>query len=398
MREEYARLIAFIREQFASNGAIPLHAPTFDGNERRYVEETITSTFVSTVGAFVGKFEEMLCAVTRSPSVVATVNGTAALHAALLLAGVQEGDAVLTQSLTFVAGCNAIVYAGAIPIFIDVDRARMSLCPKSLEAWLDENAFVDDQSICRFKKDRRRIAACLPMHTFGHPADLDGLIAVCGRWCLRIVEDAAEALGSLYKGRHVGTFGELGTLSFNGNKIVTTGGGGAILASRATGEKAKHLTTTAKIPHAYEFFHDQVGFNYRLPNLNAALGCAQLEELPLFLSAKRALADGYDDHLRSSDLMFVKEPSDATSNYWLNAVVCPGREARDELLKATNAQGVGTRPIWCPMHTLPAYRNSPRGPLDMTEWLADRVVNLPSSVPAFNAGGDRPSAVRGGSL
>jgi aminotransferase in exopolysaccharide biosynthesis len=376
----FESLIRFIREQYQSNEFIPLHAPIFSGNERKYVTDTIDSTFVSSVGAYVDRFELDMASYTGSPRAVATVNGTAALHVALILAGVKQGELVITQPLTFVATCNAIAYCGAEPIFIDVDRHTLGLSPLALSIWLDENAQICGDGLCRNKADKRIIRACLVMHTFGHPADLDGLLAVCDQWNLVLVEDAAESLGSFYKGLHTGTLGFIGTLSFNGNKIITTGGGGMILANSEIGGHAKHLTTTAKQPHPYEYVHDEVGYNYRLPNLNAALGCAQLERLENFIVAKRALAINYSYHLRGGSLEFVTEPAECRSNYWLNAVICEGPEHRDALLKATNDQGVMTRPIWALMNHLPMYASCIKGNLSNAEWLESRIVNLPSSV------------------
>lgn len=373
-------LIRFIREQYRSEGFIPLHAPVFAGREQAYVGDTIASTFVSSVGAYVDRFERDMAAYTGSPRAVATVNGTAALHMALQLVGVGFGDLVVTQPLTFVATCNAIAYCGAEPVFVDVERRTLGLCPRALETWLTENARLDDDGLCRAKADGRIIRACVPMHTFGHPADLDGLADVCRRWRLALVEDAAESLGSFYKGRHTGTLGEVGTLSFNGNKIITTGGGGMILAGEALGARAKHLTTTAKQPHPYEYVHDEVGYNYRLPNLNAALGCAQLEQLEAFIACKRELAARYTAHLAGSDLQFVVEPADCRSNYWLNAVICESGAQRDALLQATNGAEVMTRPIWALMNRLPIYAHCRKGDLSNAEWLEARVVNLPSSV------------------
>ncbi|MHC8355020.1 LegC family aminotransferase [Pseudomonas sp. LB3P81] len=373
-------LISFVREQYRTNEFIPLHAPSFKGNERTYVVETIESTFVSSVGAFVDRFERDMCAYTGSPKAVATVNGTAALHAALLLAGVKPGELVITQPLTFVATCNAIAYCGAEPVFIDVDRHTLGLSPTALDKWLHEHARMDEDGLCRLKDGGKVVRACVPMHTFGHPVELDQLVEVCRRWGLIIVEDAAESLGSLYKGRHTGTFGQLGTLSFNGNKIITTGGGGMILTNETLGVRAKHLTTTAKLPHPYEYVHDEVGYNYRLPNLNAALGCAQLEQLESFITLKRSLAARYEEELKDSELRFFHEPEDCRSNYWLNAVICENRDRRDALLKATNDRGVMTRPIWQLMNHLPSFATCLRGDLSNATWLEDRIVNLPSSV------------------
>lgn len=373
-------LIRFVREQYQTDEFIPLHAPVFKGRECNYVIETIDSTFVSSVGAFVDNFERDMAIYTSSPRAVATVNGTSALHIALRLAGVQPGELVITQPLTFVATCNAIAYCSAEPVFIDVDRHTLGLSPAALQSWLSEHAHMGNDGLCRTHVDGKIIRACVPMHTFGHPADIDGLLSICASWNLCVVEDAAESLGSFYKGQHTGTFGQLGVLSFNGNKIITTGGGGMILASEQLGLRAKHLTTTAKKPHPYEYVHDEVGYNYRLPNLNAALGCAQLEQLEGFIANKRELAARYAAHLNGSDLRFVTEPEDCRSNCWLNAVVCESREHRDALLKNSNENGVMTRPIWALMNHLTMYANCRRGELTNAEWLEARIVNLPSSV------------------
>lgn len=373
-------LIRFVRDQYRTDEFIPLHAPVFRGRERELLVDTIDSTFVSSVGAYVDRFEKDIAAFTTSPRAVAVMNGTAALHIALKLADVVPGDLVVTQSLTFVATCNAIAYCSAVPLFVDVDRHTLGLSPTALEAWLSEHALIDDHGDCRTRAGHRRIRACLPMHTFGHPVEIDALIDVCKRWRLVLVEDAAESLGSFYKGRHTGNFGWIGVLSFNGNKIMTTGGGGMLLTDEVIGKRAKHLTTTAKIPHPYEFVHDEVGYNYRMPNLNAALGCAQLEQLPAFLESKRALAARYIDFFKDSDFQAIVEPEGCRSNYWLNGVICRDVAQRDALLKSTNDAGVMTRPIWALMTRLPLYTNALRGPLDNAEWLEARVVNLPSSV------------------
>jgi aminotransferase in exopolysaccharide biosynthesis len=376
-------LIRFIRDQYGTNEFIPLHVPLFRGRERELVLDTIDSTFVSSVGTYVDRFEKDMAAFTASPRAVAVVNGTAALHIALKLAGVVPGDLVISQALTFVATCNAISYCSAEPVFIDVDRRTLGLSPVALETWLTENARIDADGLCRTKLDAKVIRACVPMHTFGHPADLDGLVDVCRRWHILLVEDAAESLGSYYKGQHTGTFGLIGTLSFNGNKVITTGGGGMVLADEVIGTRAKYLTTTAKRPHPYEYVHDEVGYNYRLPNLNAALGCAQLEQLEGFIAAKRVLATHYIEFLPQVGLMPIVEPDDCRSNYWLNGVICEDAAQREALIGATNVAGVMTRPIWRLMHTLPAYSQARRGSLVESEWLEARVVNLPSSVPAL---------------
>jgi len=378
----FNRLIQFVRDEYRSDDFIPLHAPTFAGNERVYVNQTIDSTFVSSVGEFVDRFELDMSAFTGSPRAVATMNGTAALHIALKLVGVGPGDLVITQALTFVATCNAIAYCNAEPVFIDVDRGTLGLSSTAMETWLADNARVDADGVCRTILDAKVIRACVPMHTFGHPADLVGLVDVCQRWHIALVEDAAESLGSYYKNQHTGTFGQIGTLSFNGNKVITTGGGGMVLADETIGARAKYLTTTAKRPHPYEYVHDEVGYNYRMPNLNAALGCAQLEQLNGFIAAKRALAARYIAFLPSIGLSPIVEPSDCRSNYWLNGVICEDGAQREALIGATNGAGVMTRPIWRLMHTLPAYAQARRGSLIESEWLEARVVNLPSSVPA----------------
>jgi len=376
----FDRLWDFIRDHYCTTDYIPLHAPVFTGLERHYVLDAIDSTFVSSVGAYVDRFERDMASYTGSPAAVVTVNGTSALHAALLLAGVVRQDYVITQSLTFIATCNAITYCGATPIFIDVDRARLSLSPEGLDSWLDSEAYLDDAGLCRYRQDGRIIRACVPMHTFGHPADLDALVAVCTRWGLQLVEDAAESLGSLYKGRHTGTFGQLGVLSFNGNKIITTGGGGMILCDESRARLAKHLTTTAKKPHPYAYIHDEIGFNYRMPNLNAALGCAQLQQLNVFVEQKRQLAQAYEEFFKQSSMQFVKEPDECRSNYWLNAIICETATVRDALLDSSLNASIMVRPAWEPMHHLPMFMNTPRDALTNTDWLSERLVNLPSSV------------------
>lgn len=377
----FSPLIELIRDTYGTSEFVPLHAPVFAGNEEGYVAQTIQSTFVSSVGAFVDRFETDMARFTGAERGVAVVNGTAALHLSLLNVGVQPGDLVITQSLTFVASCNAITYCGAEPVFVDVDKARLSLCPVALAQWLEENAVLDAEGLCRTRADNRTVRAVLPMHTFGHPADMVAIGAVCEIWGLAIVEDAAEALGSVLNDQHMGTFGACGALSFNGNKLITTGGGGMILTDEARGLHLKHISTTAKRPHAYEYEHDETGYNYRLPNLNAALGCAQMEKLAEFLAIKRRLAGTYAAFFGAhNDLFFVTEPEDSCSNYWLNAVICEDRAQRDALLKQSNEAGVMTRPIWGMMHRQPMFKEALRGPLNTTEWLVDRVVNLPSSV------------------
>ncbi|EPJ46641.1 MAG: degT/DnrJ/EryC1/StrS aminotransferase [Osedax symbiont Rs1] len=374
-------IIAFIRELYATNDFIPLHAPVFYGNETKYVTQALQSTFVSSVGKFVDQFEQSIENYTDSPKAVATVNGTAALHTALCLSGVGQNDLVITQALTFVATCNAISYLGAEPLFIDVSKNSLGLSPQAVREYLEEFACLDDDGICFHKETNQKIKAVIPMHTFGHPVELDELQEVCNIWHLILIEDAAESLGSFYKGQHTGTIGDFGVLSFNGNKIITTGGGGMLLTNKLeNGVKAKHLTTTAKVAHPYEFKHDELGFNYRLPSLNAALGCAQMEMLTEFIKLKRNIASEYEIFFNNSDYTFVKEPIYAKSNYWLNAVICPNYASRTQLIELTNEAGVMTRPVWTLMHKLPMYRDSLRGNLSVSEWLESHLVNIPSSV------------------
>ncbi len=377
MFDDFIRLV---RDIYQTNAFIPLHEPRFIGNEKKYLNDVIDSTFVSSVGEYVDRFETQIAQYTGAKYAIAAVNGTAALHIALLLAGVKSGEEVITQSLTFVATCNAIHYCGAEPVFVDVDRATLGLSPSALATFLHEFAEHRDGAIWN-KQTGKRIAACVPMHTFGHPIDMGALLQVCDGFQIPVVEDAAEALGSLYKNQHCGSFGRLGVLSFNGNKIITTGGGGMILTNdEALAKQAKHLTTTAKQPHPWLFEHDQIGFNYRMPNLNAALGVAQLESLSGFISKKRQLAQKYRDWSQQQGWHCVNEPNNAQSNYWLNALVLENRTQRDAFLQTTNQQGVMTRPVWEPMHRLPMYQYCLRGDLSNTEWAMERVVNIPSSV------------------
>lgn len=374
------KLIKLVRDIYSTEEFIPLHAPTFSGNEQTYLAETITSTFVSSVGKFVDEFEQKIQGYTHATSAVATVNGTAALHAALYLAGVKAGDLVITQALTFVATCNALYHMGAKPVFIDVEPNAFGLCPVATATWLTEHAMLDIDGQCRHKESGAAIKAVMPMHTFGHPVQLDELLKVCQEWNLTLVEDAAESLGSFYKGKHSGTVGRFGALSFNGNKVITTGGGGMLLCKTdQDGKHAKHVTTTAKQPHPYEFYHDEPGFNYRMPNINAALGCAQMEQLETMLANKRKIAEQYADFFADTELKFVKEPEYAQSNYWLNAVLCPDLDSRNTLLKQTNAAGIMTRPVWQLMHRLPMFADALRGDLTNSEWAEARLVNLPSS-------------------
>jgi len=374
------KLIQFVRDTYQTNDFIPLHAPTFTGNEKLYVTDTIDSTFVSSVGQYVEDFEKHIEVYTGTTQAVAAVNGTAALHTALYMAGVKSGDLVITQALTFVATCNALFHMGAEPVFVDVSKVSLGLCPQATSDFLESNAIINSDGECIHKASGRRIKAVVPMHTFGHPVELDELLAVCLKWNLVLVEDAAESLGSFYKGKHTGTIGDFSAISFNGNKVITTGGGGMVLCkNQEDGVHTRHVTTTAKVSHPYEFYHDEPGFNYRLPNLNAALGCAQMEVLPDFLKQKRILAGQYQTLFSGSDFQFVVEPEYAQSNYWLNAIICPDTASRDLLLKETNEQGVMTRPIWQLIHRLPMFKNAFRGDLKISEWVEAHLINLPSS-------------------
>ncbi len=377
----FENIAAVIKKQFPQEYFIPLHAPLFIGNERKYVMETIDSTFVSSVGAFVTRFEEMMCQITGASYAVAIVNGTSALHMALLMADVKQDDEVLSQSLTFIATCNAISYIGAKPVFIDVDKDTLGMSPVALQEFLENNAEIKDDGFCYNKVTGKRIKACVPMHTFGLPCRVDELVEICDKWNITLVEDAAESLGSCYKDKHTGTFGEVGIFSFNGNKIATSGGGGALITNNEIlAKRAKHLTTQAKVSHAWEFFHDEIGYNFRMPNLNAALACAQLEQLDLFVQNKRVLAQTYNTELGLLNVNFCTEIDKAKSNFWLNAILLNNIEQRDAFLKYLNSNGIMARPVWRLMHKLPMFESSFRGDLSNSEFIADRLVNIPSSV------------------
>lgn len=376
----YSSVIEFIRETFQDKeGFIPLHAPYFGGNEKKYLLDTIDSTFVSSVGAYVNRFEEMTSEITGAPYAIATTNGTTALHLALVASGVQHGDEVITQPLTFVATANAITHAGGRPVFIDVDRDTMGMSPLALASFLEENAEVQD-GVAYNKSTGKKIAACVPMHTFGFPCRIDEIAVICTRYHIPLVEDAAESLGSYYKGRHTGNFGLMGVFSFNGNKTITCGGGGAVIThDKALAERLKHLSTTAKVPHPWEFTHDAVGYNYRMPNLNAAVACAQLEQLPVILENKKELAEIYADYFSNQGINFVGGIEDAAPNNWLNTIILATLDQRNEFLEATNKTGVMTRPAWTLMNKLPMYSDCQCGTLDNAEWLEQRMVNIPSS-------------------
>jgi len=377
----YNDIIQFIRSTFNEpNGFIPLHAPCFAGNEKTYLNECIDTTFVSSVGKFVDRFEEIIAEYTGAKKAVVCVNGTNALHLALMLVGVEQNDEVITQPMTFIATANAISYCSAHPIFLDVDRDTMGLSPAKMEEWLKEHAEIKNNA-CFNKSTQRRIKACVPMHTFGHPVHLDELALLCNEYQIEMIEDAAESLGSFYKGKHTGTWGKIGILSFNGNKVITTGGGGMLLFNdEKLAAHAKYLTTQAKVPHRWEFVHDEIGYNYRMPNINAALGCAQMEKINEFIANKRDLAQKYNDFFKYREQDFFVEPKDCSSNYWLNVVILKNREERNKFLTCTHENGIMTRPVWQLMTRLPMFKNCQCGDLSNAEWFEERVVNLPSSV------------------
>lgn len=377
----YNQITDFIHQLFGTEETVPLHAPLFIGNEKKYLEECIDTTFVSSVGKFVDRFEADMAAYTGARKAVVCVSGTNALHMAMMLVGVERDDEVLTQALTFIATCNAISYIGAHPVFIDVDMDTLGLSPKAVKDWLVKNAEVKN-GVCYNKHTGRRVKACVPMHTFGHPVKIDELVSVCEEWHLELVEDAAESIGSLYKGRHTGTFGKVGAISFNGNKTITTGGGGMLLfQDEELGKLAKHLTTQAKVPHRWAFVHDHIGYNYRMPNINAALGCAQLENIDRYVASKRETAAIYADFFKNiPDITFFTEPADCRSNYWLNVVMLKDKAAQQEFLEYTNDHGVMTRPVWELMNRLEMFKHCETDGLKNTQWLADRIVNIPSSV------------------
>ena len=374
------RIVDFIKKTFNTQEFIPLHEPRFIGNEKKYLNDCIDSTFVSSVGKYVDTFEKEFAKKVGSKYAIATVNGTAALHISLILADVKKDDEVITQPLTFIATCNAISYIGAKSIFVDVDLDTMGLSPSSLLSFLETNCEIQD-SKCINKTTGKTIKACVPMHTFGHSCKIDEIKDICDKWSIALVEDAAESLGSYYKHKHTGTFGKVGAFSFNGNKIITSGGGGVIVTDdEVLAKRAKHITTTAKIPHPFEYVHDEIGYNYRLPNLNAALLVAQLEQLDKFLDSKTELASLYEEFFKSQDIEFIKQPQNSKSNYWLQAVLLKDKKQRDEFLEFTNKNGVMTRPIWKLMNELEMFKECQKTTLENAKYLEERVVNIPSSV------------------
>lgn len=378
---DYSEVVRFIHRMYGADEFVPLSVPKFVGNEKKYLEECINTTFVSSVGKFVDRFEEDMACYTGAKKAVVCVSGTNALHMSLMLVGVERDDEVLTQALTFIATCNALSYIGAYPVFVDVDRSTMGLSPDAMKEWLVKNAeFRNGQ--CYNRNTGRRVKACVPMHTFGHPVRIDEIAAICAEYHIELVEDAAESIGSKFKGQHTGTFGKVSAISFNGNKTITTGGGGMMLfQDEELGRLAKHITTQAKIPHRWEFRHDHIGYNYRMPNINAALGCAQLENLDRYIESKRQVAAEYEAFFRTvPDMEFFVDSENTFSNYWLNAVILKDKESQLGFLQQTNDNGVMTRPIWELMNRLPMFEKCENDGLKNTVWFADRVVNIPSSV------------------
>jgi len=377
----FEKIINFIKSLYPAENPVPLHVPRFTGNEKKYLIDCIDTTYVSYLGQYVSRFEDEIRQLTGASYAAAVSSGTAALHIALLLVDVAPGDEVITQPLTFVATANAITYCSAQPVFVDIERATLGLDPDKLNDFLINNCILKSDGKCYNKTTGRKIAACVPMHTFGHPVRIDQIIEICQRYQIPVVEDAAEALGSFYKVQHSGTFGDIGILSFNGNKPVTTGGGGMIITNDKTiATKAKHLTTTAKKPHPWEFFHDDVGYNYRMPNINAAVGCAQLECFAGVLENKRTTAQMYQQFFQEIGIPFITEPAHARSNYWLNAIVLKDRQEREQYLAYSTEKGVQARPVWTLISNLPMYRRCQSASIETAQWLEDRLVNIPSSV------------------
>jgi len=378
---KFKSIVNFIREQYKTDDFIPLHAPVFRGNEKRYLNECIDSTFVSSVGKFVDRFEEMMCQFTGARYAVACVNGTNALHVGLLVNGVEKDDEVITQALTFIATANAISYANATPVFVDVDKDTMGLSPAALNNFLNKYGEISNHGYTYNKSTGKRIKACVPMHTFGFPCRIDEIADICKIWNISLVEDAAESIGSFYKEKHTGLFGDVGIFSFNGNKTITSGGGGSIITNNeGLAKRAKHLTTQAKLPHQWKFAHDEIGYNYRMPNINAALACAQLEQLDNMLKSKRDLAEAYKAFFAQENIKFVTEQSNAKANYWLNTLILEDEAERDAFLEYSNQQNVMTRPIWDLMTSLSMFKDCQYDGLENSQWLYERAVNIPSGV------------------
>ena len=375
----FNEFINFVRKIYLKKN-VPLHEPKFIGNEKKYLKQCIDTSFVSSVGKFVDKFEKKIAKYTRAKYVIATTNGTSAIHISLILAGVDSNHEVITQPLNFIASCNAISYCNASPIFVDVDKDTMGLSPYALEDFLKKNTIVRNKK-CINRKTKKIIKACIPTHTYGHSCRIDEIKKILNKYYIFLIEDASESLGSFYKNKHTGTFGKLGVISFNGNKIITAGGGGCIITNhKKLAQKAKHLTTTAKVVHKWEFNHDMIGYNYSMPNINAALLVAQLEKLNDFLINKRNLAKKYKFFFKKTNLNYFEEPKNCKSNYWLNTIILKNKIQRDQFLKKTNLNGIMTRPTWKLMNKLQMFKNAQCDGLKNSKWLEDRIVNIPSSV------------------
>lgn len=377
--KKYKGIVDFIKNIYGKD-IIPLHEPVFAGNEKKYINQCIDSTFVSSIGEYVNKFEEMVSTFTSAKYTVATVNGTSGLHIALKLSGVESGNEVITQPLTFVATCNAISYLNARPVFIDVSKKTLGLSPDSLSGFLSK--YVDMDNGCAInKKTLNKIKTCIPVHTFGIPCEIDKIVELCSKYNIKVVEDASESLGSYYKKKHTGGYGLISVISFNGNKIITSGGGGMIITNnKELSQMAKHITTTSRIPDRWEYVHDCIGYNYRMPNINAALGCAQLEQIEFFLQKKREIAKKYSGFFKKyNNIQFFDEPENCKWNGWLNTIIMADRKERDEFLEYTNNNGIMTRPAWRLMHKLDMYKDCFRIDLSNAEFLESRIVNIPSS-------------------
>ena len=376
----YDPIFDFIRQQFGQQNPLPLHEPLFCGQEKNYLIDCIDSTFVSSVGQYVDKFEQSVAEFTGCRHAIAVVNGTQALFVALKTLGIDTECEVLTQSLTFIATANAIHYTGAVPVFLDIDRTTLGLSPVAVKEFIQQHTEMHHGHRIN-KVTGRKIAACLPMHTCGHPCQIEALKNICNENNIHLIEDAAESLGSFLPTGHTGTFGEVGVFSFNGNKIITTGGGGMLVTNDdALAQKLRHLTTTAKVPHSWEFIHDEIGYNFRMPNINAALGLAQMEQLPLFLQKKRDLAQQYRSFFSDSNIHYVDEPYSTRSNFWLNTILLPDEKEKKVFLDSAQKRGIGARSLWRPMHLLDIYSDYQRDTQVNTEWVYQRAVNLPSSV------------------
>ena len=381
MSNLFKKTIDFIKSLYPNDNPVPLHAPRFLGKEKQYLLDCIDTTYVSYVGKYVNKFEDQIQNYTGAKHAIAVSSGSAALYISLLIAKVAPGEEVITQALTFVATANAIVHCSAHPIFVDVEHTTLGLDPEKLENFLINQTILKPNGCCYNKTTRRRVAACVPVHTFGHPMRIDRITAICKKYNIPVIEDAAEALGSFYKDQHVGTYGEIGILSFNGNKPLTTGGGGMITTNdESIAAKARHLTTTAKKPHPWEFDHDEVGYNYRMPNINDAIGCAQIERLNATLKNKRITAHMYKNFFQENNIQFITEPTQTCANYWLNAIVLKDKRERDQFLSYASTNKVQARPVWTIMPKLPMYRNCQCTSLSTAKSLEDQLVNIPSSI------------------